>query len=107
MSSEEIFKSHIFLHRIQSTPFSFFDLAHPGLPIIEICFFEISISASRIKFPGSTGIPKRKILPLISSIDLGIVSFMSDIADVPNIKIISASSLTLFFKCSQMDLISW
>ena len=32
---------------------------------------------------------------------------MSDIADVPNIKIISASSLTLFFNCSHIDLISW
>ena len=103
MSSEEIFKSHNFLHKIQSTPFSFFDLAHPGMTIIEICLFEILISASRIKFPGSTGIPKRKILPLISIIDRGIISLMSDIADVPNIKIISTFSLILFFNCVHID----
>ena len=71
------------------------------MPIIEIYFFGSLISANKIKFPGSTGIPKRKIVPLISSIDWGIISLMSDIADVPNIKIISASSLTLFFNFSQ------
>ena len=58
-------------HNIQSTPFSFGERAHPGIPMKEIILFPILISPKSIKFPGSTGIPKRKIFPLFFFKDFG------------------------------------
>ena len=93
-------------HNIQSTPFSFGERAHPGIPMKVIVLCAFLISPKSIKFPGSTGIPKRKIFPLFFFKDFGTTSFLSHMAEAPKTKIKSAFSLILSCIVDDNDLIS-
>ena len=81
--------STINILRIKSKPFKEGDRTQPGIPIINFLFKEAKIN----RFPGSTGIPKWRILPPRLSIDLGRISFLSDTADAQEINRISISFL--------------
>ena len=93
-------------HKIQSTPFSFGERAHPGIPMKVIVLYAFLISPKSIKFPGSTGIPKRKIFPLFFFKDFGTTSFLSHMAEAPKTKIKSAFSSILSCIFDDNDLIS-
>ena len=71
------------LSKTQSKPFKLGDLAQPGRPIIGIFL----IFPNNNRFPGSTGMPNLIIFPLAFFMASGILSFMSTIADEPNINI--------------------
>ena len=76
--------------RIQSKPFSFGERAQPGAPSTGRPF----ASATSIRLPGSTGMPKCSIRPPTASTAAGITSRVSAMADAPNTTTISAPAFS-------------